>query len=199
MTQPLAPSAGNALEVIEVMEVMTGGALRTRLGALTAALGGEVLALAGLATDAAEGEGLVTEALESGAAAECFGRMVAAQGGPADFVDRWPDRLPSAPVMRPVPAPEAGFLAAVDGFRLGEAVVHLGGGRLRDGDRVNPAVGLAGLPEIGTEIFRGLPLAVVHAQSETAAEAAAAAVLAACRITPGRPELPPLVLKRIAV
>ncbi|PTX49978.1 thymidine phosphorylase [Gemmobacter caeni] len=199
MTQPLAPSAGNALEVIEVMEVMTGGALRTRLGALTAALGGEVLALAGLATDAAEGEGLVTEALESGAAAECFGRMVAAQGGPADFVDRWPDRLSSAPVMRPVPAPEAGFLAAVDGFRLGEAVVHLGGGRLRDGDRVNPAVGLAGLPEIGTEIFRGLPLAVVHAQSETAAEAAAAAVLAACRITPGRPELPPLVLKRIAV
>jgi thymidine phosphorylase len=77
MSQPLATAAGNALEVIEVMETLTGTSVNTALWDLTAALGGEVLALAGLAADAADGEGRIAQALESGAAAECFGRMPA--------------------------------------------------------------------------------------------------------------------------
>src|SRR5690606_25042507 len=128
----------------------------------TAALGGEVLALAGLAADAADGEGRIVQALETGAAAERFGEMVAAQGGPMDFVDRWPDRLPAAPVMMEVPALEDGFVTAIDGEVLGHAVVHLGGGRLREGDRVNPSVGLSDLAGLGEEAGTGVPLAMVH-------------------------------------
>ncbi|MES2551469.1 MAG: thymidine phosphorylase, partial [Pseudomonadota bacterium] len=157
----------------------------------------EVLALAGLASDAKDGEGRISQALESGAAAECFGRMVMAQGGPADFVERWPDRLPSAPVMMEVPALDDGFVGRINGEALGLAVVHLGGGRQREGDRVNPSVGLSDLAGIGEETGAGVPLAMVHAVTEDAARAAVAAVQAAYGIVPELPEEPPLVQKRI--
>jgi thymidine phosphorylase len=198
MSQPLATAAGNALEVIEVMETLTGTSVNTALWDLTAALGGEVLALAGLAADPKDGAGRIAEALQSGAAAEIFGRMVAAQGGPADFVERWPDRLPSAPVMIEVPALEDGYVTAIDGEALGHAVVHLGGGRLREGDKVNLSVGLSDLAGIGEETGAGVPIAMVHATTEAAAEAAVRAVQAAYVIGPELPEEPALVQKRIA-
>ena len=197
MSQPLATAAGNALEVIEVMETLTGTSVNAALWDVTVALGGEALALAGLAADAEDGEGRIAEALESGAAAECFGRMVVAQGGPADFVERWPDRLPSAPVMMEVPALADGFVARIDAEALGLAVVHLGGGRLREGDRVNPSVGLSDLAGIGEEAGAGVPLAMVHAVTEDAARAAVKAVQAAYMIAPSAPEEPALVQKRI--
>ena len=198
MSQPLATAAGNALEVIEVMETLTGTSVNTALWDLTVALGGEALALAGLAADPKDGEGRIAEALQSGQAAEIFGRMVTAQGGPADFVERWPDRLPSAPVVLEVPALEDGFVAAIDGEALGHAVVHLGGGRLREGDKVNPSVGLSDLAGIGEETGEGVPLAMVHAATEEAARAAVAAVQAAYRIVPDMPDEPALIQKRIA-
>ena len=197
MSQPLATAAGNALEVIEVMETLTGTSVNTALWDVTVALGGEALALAGLASDAKDGEGRIAEALESGAAAECFGRMIVAQGGPADFVDRWPDRLPSAPVMVEVPALDDGFVTAIDGEALGLAVVHLGGGRLREGDRVNPSVGLSDLAGIGEETGAGVPLAMVHAVTEDAAREAVRVVQAAYRIGAEPSVEPPLVMKRI--
>ena len=198
MSQPLATAAGNALEVIEVMETLTGTSINTALWDLTAALGGEALALAGLAADAADGTGRIVQALQSGAAAEVFGRMVAAQGGPADFVERWPDRLPSAFVVMEVPALEAGFVAAIDGEALGHAVVRLGGGRLREGDKLNLSVGLSDLAGLGEEAGAGVPIAMVHAGSDAAAREAVKAVQAAYRIAPIAPDEPPLVLKRIA-
>ncbi|WP_103258726.1 thymidine phosphorylase [Tabrizicola aquatica] len=198
MSQPLATAAGNALEVIEVMETLTGTSVNTALWDLTVALGGEALALAGLAADPKDGEGRIAEALQSGQAAEIFGRMVTAQGGPADFVERWPDRLPSAPVVLEVPALQDGYVAAIGGEALGHAVVHLGGGRLREGDKVNPSVGLSDLAGIGEETGEGVPLAMVHAATEEAARAAVAAVQAAYRIVPDLPDEPALIQKRIA-
>ncbi len=197
MSQPLATAAGNALEVIEVMETLCGTSVNTALWDLTAALGGEALALGGLAADAKDGAGRIEQALESGAAAECFGRMVAAQGGPADFVDRWPDRLPSAAVMREVPSLRPGFVTAIDGQALGLAVVHLGGGRLRDGDRVNPSVGLSDLAGLGEDIGDGAPLGMVHAATEDQADAAVRAVQAAYGMGDVALPDPSLVLKRI--
>ncbi|MFN5997603.1 MAG: thymidine phosphorylase [Paracoccaceae bacterium] len=197
MSQPLATAAGNALEVIEVMETLTGTSVNVALWDVTVALGGEALALGGLAIDGASGEGRLAQALESGAAAEIFGRMVVAQGGPADFVERWPDRLPSAPVMLEVPALADGYVAQIDGEALGLAVVHLGGGRLREGDRVNPSVGLSDLAGIGEEAGAGVPLAMVHAVTEDAAKAAVKAVQAAYVIAAAPPDEPPLVQKRI--
>ncbi|MCB2128965.1 MAG: thymidine phosphorylase [Rhodobacteraceae bacterium] len=197
MDQPLAASAGNALEVLEVMETLTGMAVNQALWDVTVALGGEALALAGLAEDGGEGADQIEEALESGRAAETFGRMVAALGGPVDFVERYPDRLPAAPVQRDVPAPSDGFVATIDAEALGHAVVHLGGGRLRGGDRINPSVGLADIMPIGEPVERGESLAIVHAANDADADRAVAAVLAAVTISDEEPVEPVLIHERI--
>jgi thymidine phosphorylase len=193
MSQPLAASAGNALEVIEVMETLTGASVNPALWDLTAALGGEALALGGLAADATDGAARIEQALESGAAAEFFGRMIAAQGGPADFIDRWPDRLPAAPVMIDFPSPSAGFVGAIDTESLGQIVVHLGGGRLRGDDRINPSVGLSDLAGIGEVVEAGQPLARIHAATLEGAEAALNHLKAAYTLQETAPEEPPLI------
>ncbi|MFC3181037.1 thymidine phosphorylase [Cypionkella sinensis] len=198
MSQPLATAAGNALEVIEVMETLTGTSVNAALWDITMALGGEALALGGLAADPADGAGRIEQALESGAAAEWFGRMVAAQGGPLDFVERWPDRLPAATVIREVPSVQPGFVTTIDGQALGLAVVGLGGGRQREGDKLNLSVGLSDLAGIGEDIGAGDPLCMVHAATEAAAEEAILRVQAAYRMGPVAPADPDLIIKRIA-
>jgi len=197
MNQPLGCSAGNALEVLEAMETLTGSAVNQALWDLTAALGGEALALAGLAADADEGAQKIDDALETGRAAEIFGEMVAVLGGPMDFVERFPDRLPAAPVMREVRAERAGFVAAVDAEALGMAVVRLGGGRLKNGDRINPSVGLSEMVMIGERVSPDLPLAMVHAATEAEADRAAAAVRAAYTLADTEPDEPDLIYERI--
>ena len=198
MNQPLASAAGNALEVCEVMETLTGNAVNPDLWDITVALGGEALALGGLASDAADGAGRIEQALESGAVAEWFGRMIAAQGGPADFVERWPDRLPAAPVIVEVPSLRSGSVSAINAEALGLAVVAMGGGRQRDGDRINPAVGLSELAALGDDLDAGQPLAMVHAPNEDAARRAIATVQAAYAMSDTAPPMRPLILKRIA-
>ena len=198
MSQPLATAAGNALEVSEVMETLTGTSVNSALWDITMALGGEALALGGLADDSTDGAARIAQALESGAAADWFGRMVAAQGGPGDFVDRWPDRLPAATVIRDVPSLGAGYVRTIDGQALGLTVVALGGGRQRDGDRVNPSVGLSDLAGIGEDIGAGDPLCMVHAATEAQADAAIRAIQTAYVLGETAPDEPALILKRIA-
>jgi thymidine phosphorylase len=198
MSQPLATAAGNALEVTEIMETLTGTSVNSALWDITMALGGEALALGGIADDAEDGAKRIEQALESGAAADWFGRMVAAQGGPADFVDRWPDRLPAATVIRECPSLSAGYVTTIDGQTLGLAVVRLGAGRQRDGDRINPSVGLSDLAGIGEDIGQGDPLCMVHAATEAQADEAIRALQAAYVLSTEAPDEPELILKRIA-
>ncbi|MBZ4022720.1 thymidine phosphorylase [Rhodobacter sp. TJ_12] len=197
MDQSLGHSAGNALEVLEVMETLTGSSVNEALWDVTSALGGEVLTLAGKAANLDDGAEQIDAAIESGRAAECFGRMVAALGGPFDFVERFPDRLPAASVILPVPAPRRGYVAKVNGRALGETVVRLGGGRLVAGDRINPSVGLSGLAMIGEELGPGEVLCLVHAPNADRAERAIAAVQAAYEISEDAPEEPPLLHARL--
>ena len=195
MSQPAASSAGNALEVISAMEALTepGGRGALRLVALTEALGGELLALGGLARDAEDGAERIGRALNSGSAAEIFGRMVQAQGGPGDFPDRWRDRLPAAPVVAELRADKPGVVARIDTRTLGEAVVELGGGRLREDDRVDPTVGISDLVALGTVVGEGQPLARVHAADGDSAERAAGRVAAALHFAHGAVTPPALI------
>ncbi|MDG3043076.1 thymidine phosphorylase [Roseicyclus marinus] len=197
MNQPLVASAGNALEVIAVMEVLGSGDLSSPLAKLTQALGGEVLALGGLAADAADGEARIAQALTSGEAADTFGEMVAALGGPHDFIERWRDRLPAARVMVDVVPREGGYVGKIDTRALGEAVVRLGGGRLKQDDRIDLAVGLSDIARIGERVETDRPLARIHAASEEAARAVAGRIRAAFTLVETAPEVPPLIHERI--
>ena len=197
MSQPLAPAAGNALEIAVVMEAFENPAAHPALVTVTASLGGEALALAGLAGNAEAGAAMIRKVLDDGRAAERWGAMVAAQGGPLDFVDRWRDLLPTAPVVRPLAAPAGGMLAAIDGRALGHAVIALGGGRKMEADRIDPAVGLASIARIGDRLAAGDPLCLIHAADEKGA-AEAEAELAGAFTLAATASRPPLIHERIA-
>jgi thymidine phosphorylase len=198
MDRALGHHVGNALEVREAIEFLTGRRRDARLLAVTAALAGELLVLGALAPDAAAAAAAVERALASGAAAERFARMAAALGGPGDLVER-PDRhLPAAPVVRPVPPGRPGIVTRVDARAVGLVVVALGGGRQRVEDAVDPAVGLAEVRGPGDAVGPDQPLAVVHARTAAGAEAAAAALLAAVTVGEAPPPASPSpVLRRI--
>lgn len=196
MNQPLAPSLGNALEVAECMQVLTGekgGALAE----LSVALGGVLLANAALVPDLEAGMSKMVAALESGRAADHFGRMVAAMGGPVQFVDNWQRFLPEATVIREVPAPESGYVTAINGEALGLAVVELGGGRQVESDVVNPSVGFSEVVRLGDQVSKGQPMLRIHAAREDAALRAAQTVVRAIEIGTKAPNVPPLVHERI--
>jgi thymidine phosphorylase len=197
MNSVLGRTVGNALEVGEAVAFLTGrGPRDTRLEAVTLALAGEMLALVKLAPDAEAGATLARHALESGAAAERFGRMVAALGGPGDVCVRRAVPLARAPVTVALAAPRAGVVAAMDTRAIGLAVVDLGGGRRVASDTVNPAVGLSDVLPLGTRVEAGDPLLRVHAADRESARRACESLSAAIsvRLRPG-PSGGPMVEK----
>ncbi len=196
MNQPLAPALGNALEVAEVMRVLQGDT-RGPLVEITAALGGVLLANAGLAEGVQEGADAIVGMIRDGRAAERFGDMIAAQGGPVAFVDNWQRFLPEANVIREVASPSDAYVTAIDGEALGLAVVALGGGRQVESDVIDPSVGLSGIARLGARVAKGQPIAVVHAGREDAARAAERAVRAAITLSDTPAEVPPLIHDRI--
>lgn len=193
MSQPLAPSLGNALEVAEVMQVLRSGDVSAPLSQAAVALGAVVLADAGLVDDEAAGAAQITGVLRSGAAAERFGKMITAMGGPLHFVEDPLRFLPEATVIREVRSLSAGIVTAVDGAALGQAVVDLGGGRLRESDEINPAVGLSQVVRLGASLPKGAPLAVIHAARPDQADRAEAAIQAAITLGSDPVDVPPLV------
>ncbi|MFO1515574.1 MAG: thymidine phosphorylase [Lysobacterales bacterium] len=192
MGQVLGREAGNALEVRATLDLLCGRAACPRLRALTLALAAELLRLGGLAADRSAAAQRLQRALESGAAAERFARMVAALGGPADLLDRPQRHLAVAPVQQDVPAADGGFVQAIDVRALGECVVDLCGGRRTPGAAIDPAVGLGAVRGRGERVARGEALAVVHARSAAAAEAVAARVRAAFHLGEEAPAAVPL-------
>lgn len=175
MDEPLASDAGNALEVRNAIRCLKAEARDPRLHAVVTALGAEMLVLGGLAADRGDGQARIETVLDSGAAAACFSRMVAALGGPRDLLERPEKYLQRAPVIRPVLADWAGHVVAIDTRAVGLAVVSLGGGRTRPADRIDPRVGFSGLAAVGDEVGRA-PLGTVHAATDAMAEAATAAL-----------------------
>jgi thymidine phosphorylase len=198
MNEPLASAAGNAVEVLNAVEYLTGAKRDSRLHAVTKALGGQLLALGGLVDDAAEGEAAMAESLASGAAAERFERMVAMLGGPKDFLAKARDLLPKAPVMAAAPPMRRGFVESIDVRAVGMAVVAMGGGRTRPPDSIDPAVGLTALVGLGAEVGPDAPLAFVHARDDAQAAAAVAGLAAAYRIGDAPPATHAPVIERIA-
>ena len=194
MSAPLAPAAGNALEVEVAIGFLTGREVDSRLWDVVTGLGGEALALGGLAGSAAKGRAHVAAALESGRAAEVFGRMVAALGGPSDLVEAPARHLARAPVVEEVLPDAAGFVASIDTRALGVLVVELGGGRRVASDTVDPAVGLDWLAGAGAYVDGETPLARVHARDGAAAERAAGAVRQAYTVIETPPAEIPVIL-----
>ncbi|HMC15317.1 MAG TPA: thymidine phosphorylase [Albitalea sp.] len=182
MNQVLGHSAGNAVEVREAIDFLTGAEREPRLLALTLALAGRMLWLGKLAGSPAEAERHARHALASGAAAERFARMVAGLGGPANVLGARGAGLPVARVQRELKAPRDGVLIGIDTRAVGLAIVALGGGRRRAADRIDSRVGLTKIMPLGSAVRAGDPLLRVHAASADDAQTALATLGAALQI-----------------
>ncbi len=198
MNQPLADAAGNAVEIANCIAFLKGEKAGTRLERVVLAFAAEMLVLSGLEPNRPAAEMQAAEALSSGAAAEVFGRMVHALGGPADIVERSETYLQPAPVIRPVIATQAGYLSACDTRGVGLAVIALGGGRSRPDDAVDHRVGFDRLLPLGTKVEKGDEIGRVHAANADDAARAAERLATLYAIAPDAPALSPDILTRIS-
>jgi thymidine phosphorylase len=195
MDRVLGRTAGNAVEVRESIDHLTGAANDERLREVTLALSAELLVLGDVQPDAAAAREAAEQALDGGAAAESFAAMVRELGGPADIMEA-PDRhLEQAPVTVAAEPEEAGTVTKVNVREVGLAVVALGGGRSREDDPVDHSVGLTEIAAPGEEVAAGgAPLAMVHATDEESARRAADALRAAYELGDSAPEPPAPVM-----
>lgn len=201
MNSVLGTSAGNAVEVREAIDFLTGAARDPRLLEVTLALSSELLVIGGLAKDDCAAREKLMQCLDDGRAAEIFARMVAALGGPADLLSTLEKYLPPAPVVRDVFPVQPGYIVGVDVFAVGMGIVGMGGGRALPGDPIDHAVGLDTIAPIGAEVGEGAaPLCRLHARDEDGWLAMAERLRQAVTVTDA--PLPadavmPLILKRI--
>ena len=192
MHRVLGRTAGNALEVREAIDHLTGAASDPRLVEVTVELCRELLALGGL--DGAD----PAEVLANGAAAERFAAMVAELGGPADLLEKPDAHLPGAPYVAAALPERTGIVTEIDVRAVGLAVVALGGGRRHEAESVDHAVGLSEVAAPGERVGPAdAPLAIVHARTETDAGQAIAALRAAFTVGEQAPAESPAIIERL--
>jgi thymidine phosphorylase len=184
MNQVLGRTAGNALEVKETVDYLTGRHREARLETVVNALADELTSLAGLPGG---GDDPV----------EHFSRMVHALGGPADFIEKADDYLPVAPVTRAVLPDRPGFITSMDTRAIGVAVIELGGGRRKVTDSIDHAVGLTEVLGIGEETGADQPLCIIHARDEGSADRAEAMIREAIAIGEEKASAGPVIIRRM--
>jgi pyrimidine-nucleoside phosphorylase len=196
MNQPLGQQIGNALEVRECIEIMNGSAQANDLMEVTLALSAEMLLMAGVAKNVADGTQMLQRKLVSGEALKKFAEMIAAQGGDARVCDDV-KRLPAAKQTRPIAAPKSGFVQTIECDQIGYAVIALGGGRKVSADKIDFAVGFERPKKIGDAVTAGESLMIMHYNDATRATEAEHMVQQAYRIedNPVTTRLPLIVQK----
>jgi len=166
MNQPLAHSAGNALEMLEAIRFLKADYRHDRL------------------------EAQLETVLGNGLAAEHFARMVVMQGGPADLLEQPGKYLQEAPVIRPLESLSSGCIEIIDTRAVGLCVVELGGGRRLVNARIDHRVGLSELCDAGDTVNQGDPLGIIHAADEESWQAAAKTLMAAYTVGRKKDHLP---------
>jgi thymidine phosphorylase len=194
MDRVLGRTAGNAVEVRESIEHLTGAARDERLLEVTLSLSAEMLRLGGVERDEDAARAAVERALADGSAAERFAEMVRELGGPSDLLEAPERHLEEAPVTLAAEPLEAATIAGVDVRAVGLAVVALGGGRTRETDPIDHAVGLTDVAAPGEDVGPGgRPLALVQAADRESAERAADSLRSAFKLGDPRHAPPPVI------
>jgi len=193
MNQVLGSSAGNAVEMYETVKYLTGKQREPRLHKVVQALASAMLINTGLASGEKDAHGKIDTVLRSGLAAEVFERMVAALGGPTNFVESPWDSMEKANVITEVRALQHGYIAQMDTRAVGMSVVSLGGGRTAPTQKVDHTVGFDRILPLGVQVNRGEVIARVHAKDEDSANKAIEQFNNALSYTEESPELPPVI------
>jgi len=195
MSQPLASSMGNAVEVREAMKVLSGQTKDSKLAKVSIKLAAFLARQYKFGGKQAEKK--FKNLIESGQALEKFGKMVASLGGPIKFIDDWNRFLPEATVLIEIPALKSGYLNAWRGHDLGNTIITLGGGRRVQTDIVDPSVGLDQIQPLGSYLTKGDIIARVHASRTDIAQQVIQSVQSAAIISTEKKTQNSLFLKEI--
>ena len=195
MSQPLAPSMGNAVEVRDALKVLSGQANNSKLAEVSIKLASFLTKHQGISGEQVEKK--FQDLISNGSALEVFGRMVSALGGPIKFTDNWNRFLPEATVITEIPTLKPGYLNAWHGHDLGNTIVTLGGGRRVQNDIVDPSVGLDQIQPLGSYLNEGDIIARVHASRTDIAREVIKKVQAAAIISSKKKDLNSLFFKEI--
>lgn len=195
MNEVLGTTAGNALEMIETVDYLTGKYREPRLHQVVKNLAVAMIVNSGLAADESEAADKVETALASGKAAEGFDKMIAALGGPSNYLENPWQSMSKANVVMDIIAPENGYLSAIDTRAVGMSVVALGGGRTAPGQLVDHTVGYDSVLPLGSRVSKGDIIARVHAKDLASAEFGQQGYLSALSLGQHAPELPPVIYK----
>ncbi len=195
MDQPLGQAVGNALEVIEAVDMLRGQA-PADYTEVTLALTAEMLVLGGKAATAEEARKQLQRVVEDGSALRKLKEIVQAQGGDPLAIDDY-SRLPRARSIAEVVAPADGFVTGIDTEAVGLAAVALGAGRERVDSVIDPAVGFTLLRKVGDPVKAGEPFVRVHYNDEEPLKDVRERLLAAYRFGPSTPAPRPLIVERL--
>ena len=199
MNRPLADAAGNAIEVAYAIDYLTGVRREPRMHEITMALCTEMLLHGKLAQNPKAARARLQAVLESGAAAEKFGQMIVALGGPKKLVEEPWKHLQRAPLQVAIAPARDGTVSHIDTRAVGMVVVALGGGRTRPQDPVDHAVGLTALAGLGDAVGADRPLAIVHARTQAQVDQATLLLQAAYRVGGRQTKANEPVLDRVTV
>jgi thymidine phosphorylase len=191
MDQPLGNMIGNALEVVEVIEVLRGKGPED-LRELCLELAGWMLYLGGVAGTVDDGKKQSEKLIVSGKALERFRQMVELQGGDPRVIDD-PKILPQAQHAMTIFSPENGYLTSLQCEQVGTACVILGGGREKKEDSVDPSVGIVLHKKVGDPVSNTEPLATIYYNAESRAARAKQLLEESFRIGDSLPGKRPLI------
>ncbi|PKN98333.1 MAG: thymidine phosphorylase [Chloroflexi bacterium HGW-Chloroflexi-4] len=177
MNQPLGWAVGNALEVKEAIDTLHGkGPADFTEHCMHVA--SHMLVIGEKAKNLVDARVLVEKMLNSGEAWQKFRSMVINQGGDVSFVDH-PEKMPLAPVIEIINAPQSGYLKWIDAKEIGETTVDMGAGRKKKEDLIDHAVGVIIHHKVGDKVEKGDALFTLHANSQASFEMAKARILKA--------------------
>ncbi len=168
MDYPLGLAIGNALEIIEAVQVLKGHGSKDLLE-VCMLLGSDMLQIAGVAKDDTEARAKLKEALDSGKALQKFKEFIKAQGGDERVVDDF-SLLPQAKYVRPWIADRDVYIKDMMALDLGLVAMKLGAGREKKEDKIDLAVGIMLGGKVGDIVRKGEPIATIYANDEGKAE-----------------------------
>ena len=195
MDAPLGRAVGNALEVIECLEVLKGGG-PTDLVDMSIELAARMLVLGKVADDLADADRRARETIRTGAALERFRQIIEAQSGDPHVVDDY-SRLPHVPNRHVVEAERSGYVARLDAELIGRASVALGAGRDRVEDAVDPAVGISIRATVRDAVRTGDPLLELHYRDRARLQTALGLATQAIAIRDDQPPRAPLIVGEV--
>lgn len=196
MNEPLGSSVGNALEMVEQIELLKGRGQPDMLE-LVLALGSEMLLLGKSVTSAEEAQRKMLHALSSGSALEKLREIVIEQGGDPEVLENY-DRFPQAKFTQEIKSEKEGYIAGLDPLAIGKSAILLGAGRMVTTDEVDPSAGFKLLRKKGDKIAQGDIIALAYANDRDKLAQGTSGFRKAVEFSDQKPNRNTLIIKRIS-